>query len=105
MSQRKERPKVFSPSSRVSTASPEVFSQRRAQAWGNGNVNNSFQSKTIREEDEFGIKAYVAPRGEMARLPIPSISLGKAKKLSMFEEHAKRKTIVPAPNKYQKSNQ
>ena len=45
----------------------------------------------------------MCPKGEMARLPIPSVSLGKAKKISLFEEHAKRKSIVPPPNKYIKN--
>jgi hypothetical protein len=99
-SQRKERKKPLILSPRMSTAEP--FPQKRASAWGNGNVNNSFQS-SICEEEELGVKHYVCPKGEMARLPIPSISLGKAKKISLFEEHAMRKAIVPPPNKYIKN--
>jgi hypothetical protein len=52
---------------------------------------------------EFGIKEYLPPRGELARLPIPNVSFAREKKASFIDEHMKRVTMNPGPDKYGKS--
>jgi hypothetical protein len=85
----------------------EGFSQKRATAWGDdidNAKNKSLYASFIKEEkDEFGIKHYIPPRGELARLPIQKIAFAKQKKISFIDEHIKMKTIVPPPDKYGKN--
>lgn len=107
MSQRKERPELFSP--RISTAGVEKI-QKKSQAWGstsvdNGNIFKTFQSSIVEENSNFGIKSYVAPRGELARLPIPNIASPnyKTPKSCFIDEVIKKKSVIPPPDKYIKN--
>ena len=48
------------------------------------------------------VKDYIAPRGELARLPIPNIAsiCNKQKKPNFIDEHTKAKKVVQSPDKY-----
>ena len=50
----------------------------------------------------WGIKAYVCPKDEYARLPIPNVSMNKIEKKTYIDYHTKAKSIVPSPDKYNK---
>ena len=58
----------------------------------------------VDDEEDFGIKEYVVPRGELQRLPIPVISSirNKQKRLSFIDDEIKRKMSIPGPSKYLK---
>jgi hypothetical protein len=52
--------------------------------------------------DAWGIKGYIIPKDEYARLPIPKISLDKETKRSFIDDFVKSKKIVPSADKYNK---
>jgi hypothetical protein len=55
-----------------------------------------------KDESNFTVKAYITPKGETtgARLKPRECITSKVKTLSFFEEHAKKKKLVPGPGKY-----